>query len=320
MWRSRCRAVRLSRRHAPPGLQFGPPDKRYLATYRPPYGWWNWKEIATTPPPPDPCTLKPLHCLMSLASFFPPPALVSGKPGHSGIGLIRNYPQAILGSPQAVPLPALYDEDDLVDIAVYEPEQARFILLLSTNNWKATPPIIKSFGPTFAPNPTGLAIDRSGAFPLTGMQAFERRVFSLFFPGDGSWNTNWSPASPLENSIEKCTTGKAGFDVPVAGFDHNRDGYTDLLYYTTDQPNRIDFEWRYSGPACATAGPKFHFTGRNFSRVRVFPVYDMTGDSRPEMMFWDTETNTVWWTTSDSGYQTEGSEFTIKLPSRAILL
>jgi len=233
-------------------------------------------------------------------------------------------PKAILGSPQAIPLPGLYDDDDFTDVAVYEPNEGTFKLLLSTNNWKHSPLIIKQFGTSFAPNPKGTPIERSGALPLTGMYANQRRVFSLFFPGDGSWHTMWRSASPVVDGIKKCTTGNAGFDVPVPGFDRNGDGYTDLLYYTTDQPNRIDFEWKMSQPlsaaACATAGPKFSFTDRNYARVRVFPVSDMTGDGRPEMMFWEPETNRVWWTTSESNYEVKGSDSSITLPSRASLL
>jgi hypothetical protein len=46
----------------------------------------------------------------------------------------------------------------------------------------------------------------------------------------------------------------------------------------------------------------------------------MSGDGKPEMMFWDPESNTVWWTTSESKYEVKGNDSTITLPSRASLL
>jgi hypothetical protein len=301
-----------------PGLQFGTRDKRYLATYRPERGAWSWREIITSPAPDQPCSLPGMLCNLVPITSLPRPTLPNERVINPAL------PKAILGSPQAVPLPGLYDDDDVTDIAVYEPKEGAFKLLLSTNNWKYTSLITKQFGASFAPNPKATVIERSGALPLTGMYANDRRVFSLFFAGNGSWNTMWNSASPLVEGIKTCTTGNAGLDVPVSGFDRNGDGYTDLLYYTTDQPNRIDFEWKISQPlsavACAAAGPKFSFSGRNFARVRVFRVSDMTGDGRPEMMFWDPETNSVWWTTSESQYEVKGSESSITLPSRASLL
>jgi hypothetical protein len=231
-------------------------------------------------------------------------------------------PYKNLGGRGSVLLPGRYDGDTLTDIAVYEPMLARFNLLRSDQNWSINIP--RQFDSKFIPQATGTVTDRSGAIPLSGMyRSWEvcepwphncsyppRRVFSLWFPADGTWNTLWDTLNDAwPPSYESCQWGIGRLDVPITGLDRNGDGWSDMAVFRSNQYAGSWVHIRNTTPTangCAGQIQSFPFDDQFFGRIRtrVFAVADMTGDSKPELVRLSPDYGWIEWRTSESDWAT----------------
>jgi len=300
-----------------PGLCFSSPCTPHLAVFRPTTGEWVWREVLE---------------------------------GSS----IRTV---ILGGPQSVPLPALYDEDEMTDLAVYEQNTGEVKLLRSTTDWKN--PIVRSFGKDFVPKveytdlgfPTGklkfpddfkyirvvrdTGPDRSGAIALPGMtrpmtvegpdgKSFDvpRRVFSLYYPEAGSWHTMWDPIHSGEVTV--CQTGFGALEIPVPGFDVNGDMYSDVLVVRA--PSGTEGVWfnlrrtsQAPDHACSSNEEVWGYDGWNWGRARVYSVADMSGDGSPDLLFFDPDEMVFVFKRSDGGFGEVLQDMRISLAQGALL-
>jgi len=261
------------------GLTFNSSGSQYLTTFNPRTGVWRWRFVN--------------------ASF---PVLTVTK---------------TLGVPGSIPLPGLYDNDTMTDLAVYEPSTGNFKLLNSGSSWNS--PITRAFGPKYVPQ-SGTALQRSGAIPLSGMTRPEwicppggqlcisqpRRVFSLYFPEDRSWNTMWDPIAG--STIDSCVFGIGAVDVPIPGLRINSDLYSDMAVFPTDShlsPAKLLFKnsTPSSPGACNGSFGLASYIGMGASpRYQIFAVSDMTGDGKPDVMAIYPETMTVRVLTSQSSF------------------
>jgi len=226
-----------------------------------------------------------------------------------------------LGGPGSVPVPALYDNDALTDLAVYNPGTADFKLMRSQTNWVGT--ITRSFGSVYVPQVGGTAGQRSGAIPLSGVTRQEwicvgsgstqfchnepRHAFTLFYPNEGIWTTMWDPAN--SSGIDKCIFGNGATDIPLPGIRLNLDLYTDMVVYRGESGSTPGyFSFKNSTPSmpnvCNGSSQTLTFAGLNQPRLRVFAVSDMTGDGKPEIMIVHPEIMRIEWLTSESAFST----------------
>ncbi|MCL2825046.1 MAG: hypothetical protein FWD57_13740, partial [Polyangiaceae bacterium] len=253
------------------GLTFNSSGSQYLTTFNPRTGVWRWRLVN--------------------ASF---PVLTPSK---------------TLGVPGSIPLPGLYDNDSMTDLAVYEPSTGNFKLLRSETGWNTL--ILRPFGSKYVPQ-SGTASQRSGAVPLSGMTRQEwicppgnplcffqpRRVFSLYFPQDGSWNTMWDPMSSSP-TIDSCIFGNVAGDIPIPGLRYDSDFYSDMAVFRGDSylsPAR--FYFKSSTPSspnsCNGSGSSAYYNSMIARpRYQIFAVSDMTGDGKPDIMVIYPETMSV---------------------------
>ena len=235
-----------------------------------------------------------------------------------------------LGGPHSIPLPGLYDDDFLTDLAVYDPTTAVFRLSRSGANWPTNPHITRSFGTEYVaqtvPSMVGTSLQRAGAIPLSGMTqprkipfgsgpfqgylTVPRRVFSLFHPYNGAgstarWVTMWDPIG--SGTKDTCTYGNGGLDIPVPGVRLNSDLYSDMVVYRGESGSSPGyFHFKNSTPSvansCSGTGQTVQYAAFNRPRFRVFAVSDMTGDGKPDIMLVHPETMTIEWMFSDTNF------------------
>jgi hypothetical protein len=299
-----------------------------------PQGVWRW--CTTNPTNPTTATCSPSNMFaFGTREDIPLPGLIYSTTNFPHIttfrprtGVWTYCPVAqgnvlcvsrTLGLPGSIPMPGLYDNDKLTDFAVYEPGTGNFKLLRSELNWMS--PITRSFGSKYVASVSGTATQRSGAIPLSGMTRsqricqgtgpiqfcwdYPRRVFSLFFPQEGSWNTMWDPIN--SSTIDSCVFGTDPASIPVPGVRYDADLFSDMFYYHGAG---------YSGSGCfniKTATPSVPgscsgaISGITSShvydpRAQVFAVYDITGDGKPDLMKINPNDTRILWFTSESNF------------------
>ena len=231
--------------------------------------------------------------------------------------------QKTLGAPGSIPLPGLYDGDELTDLAVYQPKVGNFGLLRSETNWAT--PLWRSFGSEYVPLVgAGTTAQRSGAIPLYGMTRthsicsgspfyfcnyYPRQVFSLYYPEAGRWNTMWDPIN--SSTIDKCVFGSGSVDLPIPGVRYNKLLFTDLTadyaYYRGESYTTAGKLWfkkttPLSPNSCSGASYAVSSAPANRPSVRMFAVSDLTGDGKPDIMVIDSESNVISWRTSESNF------------------
>ncbi|MCL2823257.1 MAG: hypothetical protein FWD57_04635, partial [Polyangiaceae bacterium] len=234
-----------------------------------------------------------------------------------------------------VPLPGLYDEDDLTDLAVFEPSTATFVMLMSNYNWNLI--VSRVFSGDFVPQPNGTQLQRSGAIPLAGMNRIallpsgsptfpfligNRRVLSLYGPTNRTWATMWDPVG--SGTIDTCNYGTNSLDIPISGIDINGDRNSDMVYFTSTNGATGTIYFKNSTPsspnACNGSTISKSVSLSNWRKTKVFVVSDITGDGKPEILLFDPEAMNVRWLTSESGYTSYGSTTINVGGPRAILL
>ncbi len=286
-------------------------------------GFWRWCPTSSTPTSTT-CTVVPAPRQFGERSDVPLPGMnfdgvaataevAVYRPGigrfiwdHVGGGA---YDFRNLGGPGAVPLPGFYDGDNKTDLAVYRPNLATFQLLRSEQNWDNL--ITRSTNSQFVPNGNGgSSAARSGALPLDGMYAnlgsVPRRVFSLFYPHDGTWNTLWTPLS--NGNYTPCPMGWGSRDIPIAGIDRDGDGKSDMVVLRlpgtgSGENAQLHIRGTATGSGCGTTtSVTLSLTGT--ARLGAFAVGDMTGDGKPEILITEPRSGWLFWLKSEENYAT----------------
>jgi len=285
-----------------PGLCFSTPCRPYLTIFRPRTGEWMWR--------------------LAIEGS----AIVTRK----------------LGGPRSVLLPGLYDPDSLTDLAVFEPDTAEAKLLRSNDVW--TTPIVRQFGSRFRAQSTGSELNRSAPITLSGVTRrsysgartlgsdsfVPRRVFSLYLPQDGSWNTMWDPIN--SDRVQTCYTDNGETDIPMPGLDENGDYVSDMAflratsgsddgYLHISSFSLSDLGSRQVGAPrkCPEVERILDWLPWNWAKVRAFVVADMTGDGLKEILFFDPDEMVVAWLRSEDWWGGEGVQRLLG-PRRGTLL
>ncbi|GMV27830.1 MAG: hypothetical protein AMXMBFR58_38610 [Phycisphaerae bacterium] len=264
-----------------PGLDFdGNPSTAELAFYTPAYGLWWWRPVS------------------------------------GGSGTAR-----FLGSPGEVPLPGHYDGDWKTDIAVYNPATALFQMARSELSW--SPPLVTSqFSNVYVGSPntvpgSGSSAQRGAGIPLNGVFRAKqvcqggncwnepRRVFSLWFPPNGTWVTKWDIFAG--GSPTSCQWG-VDIDMPIVHIDRDGDMSTEMAIYRADKHSGsnsnawLSIRNSNGGASCNGTQTNYALWSLNRPRNMVFAVSDMTGDGKAEILIVDPDTMTINWLTSQSDY------------------
>ncbi len=227
----------------------------------------------------------------------------------------------------AVPLPGLYDCDELSDLAIYEPLTAKFKLLRSEQNWSVSQMTTRQFSTSFIPGTSGTVGQMAGVVPMAGQHhivacgdpcpvppfcwpsiSFRPRLSaSLFCPQAGTWNTIRDPVNA--SSVNSCNWGGPGV-VPVGGIDWNQDGLSDYVYrydYQASGAGSVFFMKAATVSGCGGSQTARWNAGIFGERTIVYSVSDMTGDGRSELLLVDPKSGEVRWLTSGSGYTSGGN-------------
>jgi hypothetical protein len=138
-----------------------------------------------------------------------------------------------------IPLLDHYDQDGKTDVVLYDPNNARFDLVYSTN---PSTHLTYQFPNTLVPAGAGTAASRSGGVVSQGAYSthtaclfgtcntYRVRVLQVWSPDDGVWYT-YDAWSGLAGSPTTCAFGGPG-DVPVSGFvDRDNNGTSDYVIY-----------------------------------------------------------------------------------------
>ncbi|MBI4705961.1 MAG: hypothetical protein HY744_33125 [Deltaproteobacteria bacterium] len=225
-----------------------------------------------------------------------------------------------------VPLAGLYDCDSLADLAVYEPQTAKFRLRRSEQTWNTL--TTREFGADFVPAPDAgtPAEERSGALPLADIYAPRscyvypywftraRRSAALFVPNsDGNyaatWNIMWTPVE--SDARQDCQYGNGAIDQPITNIDRNADKRTEMSVFRAqsfDDPGTIYIRNSVLG-ACNGENRNVSCSDCPRIRRRVFGVSDMTGDGKAEILMVQPDSMTICWFTSESDYATKQCRF-----------
>ena len=244
-----------------PNLKFG--TGRYLAVYRPSNGTFYWRAIGGG--------------TMYTAAVAP-----------SGAGQ------------RSMPLPGLYDSDDLVDLATYDPITGRFDLALSTEGWSVATKRVRVFPSKYQMSFAAGTIDaqaRAGGIPVRGVRRALsggqiRTVFALYDPevgrGDIAWDVLTATSSPWTATTASFgSLGNAAF----GGINANPAPYDYLLGVTWGNPATLTlgvpdaFGVLSSTPASNNLNIRNDFFGGL--------VADLSGDGVPDLLLHDGEAGSI---------------------------
>ncbi len=290
---------------------------------------WRWCPTGSIP------TNTPTSCTPTAISYgsrgdVPQYGLeLDGQPGadlsvfrpSTGTWYYRNVPGTVSGSKVighvrggVVPMPGLYDCDELSDLAVYEPTTAKFKLMLSGNGYSTT--TTHQFDTAFIPLPAGVGEERAAPLAMAGMVSRRacsngstlvfkpRRAAALFYPEDVTWNILWNPTSTT-TTIDSCAYGNGERDQPIAGLDANDDGRSDMAAFRTADASNADGAIRTkvaTAGACSGATASTACVGCGRPRDRAWAVADTTGDDEPDLMVLDPVTSELRVYSSESGF------------------
>ncbi len=132
-----------------------------------------------------------------------------------------------------------------------------------------------------------------------------RRVFSLWFPPNGTWVTKWDIFAG--GSPTSCQWG-VDIDMPIAHIDRDGDMATEMAIYRADKHSGANSNAWLSirnssgGASCNGTQTNYALWSLNRPRNMVFAVSDMTGDGKAEILIVNPDTMTVNWLTSQSDY------------------
>jgi hypothetical protein len=299
--------------------------------------YWRWCPTAS-PPTSTSCSSPPAPVQYGVRSDTPQAGMeLDGAAGAElsvyrpadGTWHYRNVSGSFSGQKSigadrvgAVPMAGLYDCDELTDLAVYEPNVARFQMLRSEQSWGTL--TTHQFDSQFVPSPGGPGEDRAGVVVLAGFTtpricvgggfpvSKRRRAAALFYPHDSTWNVIWNPVS-TSTVVQSCQFS-SGSDAqqPIMSVDTNTDGRSDyVVVHPTSTFGGAGLIRIQQAVAGNCNGVESNVTcSACDSRQRIFPVGDMTGDGQPELIRFR-YTGSVSWLTSESGYASIGGTRTV---------
>lgn len=201
-----------------------------------------------------------------------------------------------------------YDLDGATDLAGYEPSSAIFYLHLASSSWN-TLNKTHAMGGDFVASPgvtsfPGTQAARGGGIPIAGMisDTSGYPALGVWDVDGGKWSVAWK-AGLSTSWVQNCTFGQAG-DVPFglpnkAIFTGN---HSPLAYYR-HIPNGNSLMSFYTGGLSTICGSGATITtslGTLGPYTRVFPVADMSGDGKPEIIQYNPEKSEIKILSSDS--------------------
>lgn len=130
---------------------------------------------------------------------------------------------------QQMPVPGLYDDDTLTDLANFDPQTAQFKIIPSLAGYQTNQTITRSFSSVFIAGTTGSPYSRSGSVPLMGLYRsyrdyylgahgpwVNRLGFGLWQPTSGRIDVMWNPA--MSSTVDfSCPFGGINLSIPFVG-------------------------------------------------------------------------------------------------------
>ena len=248
---------------------------RYLAVYRPSNGTFYWRQI--------------------------------------GQSVMYGVQVAVPGT-QSVPLPGLYDADDLIDFATYDMVNARFDLVLSSTWWDVAQKRTQVFPVWYKPIfPVGASLSqRTGAFPVGGVQVRlpggqVRAAFAVFDAASSryavSWDTLTLGAAPYDVSPQECYQA---VDLPLGGLAGAPTSRDTLAGITFGVPMGIRRHTATTtGCSALPLTQPVGFTGDGTAVV----VPDVSGDGLPDILVSDPQLPIIRIIKSNAGFTTSGQVY-----------
>lgn len=209
-------------------------------------------------------------------------------------------------------LPGLYDDDESTDIVYYDPLTGTFSMLLSKHGWAQSQRVDHVF-----PNsviPFGHGNDPNGAMVMRRAEGrrlvcrpgwppicvpIVRRVLQLWEEASGNWYTMWDPVN--SSSLSTCQWGTS-LDIPLSGkIDRDGDGKSDYVVWRSSSADLggILYIRESANGTCSGSTSQL---GTLFSPgTMAFPVWDMNGDAKDEIMLLHPYGN-KWWRYDSNGY------------------
>lgn len=213
-----------------------------------------------------------------------------------------------------VPLPGLYDDDEISDLVVYAAAEGKFYVLRSGGSGSTYGGVTAThFWGTYPHVPQQLALSgpyRSGSIPIQNLTYLNstgvpRLALGLWNPDQRQAYINWAPISSTATPTP-CTAFGSGTDVPlpsginlVAPLSPNpEDNHSDLLLMSpapdsssTGALNFAQLDGTCSYAAYPTATK---LSGLIKNNKMVFVTSDWSGDGKPDILIVDQESMT--WT------------------------
>jgi len=112
-------------------------------------------------------------------------------------------------------------------------------------------------------------------------------------------------------------------DIPIPGFDLDRDMFSDVLVlHVTSNATGADFYVRRTVPSDYSCAPREGMLGYgawNWGRARAYSVSDMSGDGRPDLLFFDPDEMVYVFKRSDQGSDEEIQDQRISIRQGSLL-
>lgn len=214
------------------------------------------------------------------------------------------------------PLPGLYDDDNKTDLVLYDRTNATFHLTTSSSSWNTT--LVRSFSTPYTTFTTGTAEQRANSIPIWGTFSLRslsgggyghRMGLALWEPEQGKWGSMWNPVS--SSTMVECVVGIPG-DVPLGliGTNFNQSSGTNYSSMSVFRPgggatNATLLMKASNGSDCSGSALTLSSSlGFVTERKPFFPVADMLGDGKPEILQVDPEGGTIKYWNSSTSYLT----------------